>query len=145
MREQEKDNDLTDESEGEGEGIGENSGWIDGLVIDIGETVRCGKEDNEGTQSWTRLESLNEDARTEKTHETTFHNLRIGDKTTELGMFSNTIYWGENECKDAQARNRARSQKGGQKREGGGYKRGSKLQKVLQEEGRRCSTRVWGK
>ncbi len=56
-------------------------------MIEMGKTVRCGKADDEERQSfWTRVENLNEDARKEETNETTFHSLRIDDKTTGLDI-----------------------------------------------------------
>jgi hypothetical protein len=84
--EEDRDNEVTDESEGEGEGATHRD-WRAAEITEIGETVWCGKEDDPGRQCWRRVDGINVDARTEETRDTRLKNVRITDNTTELEMF----------------------------------------------------------
>ena len=80
----EKDGEVTDDEEGEvQEGLEDEMGQ----EIDIGETITKGAEDDPNKKSWTRVEGMPNDARTEKHEDTVFKHLRVNDETTELDVF----------------------------------------------------------
>jgi hypothetical protein len=83
---EDQDNVNTDESEGENAGETDRD-WREAEVVEIGETVWCGKEGDRDRQCWRRVDGINTDVRTEETHETTVKNIRINDSTTELDIF----------------------------------------------------------
>ena len=83
--ENDQDNEETDESEGEGDGTDRD--FREAEIIEIGETVWCGKEDDPGRQCWRRVEGLMEDVRKEDIQETKLKNIRVNDQTTELDIF----------------------------------------------------------
>ncbi len=58
-----------------------------GVEIEMGETVTKGAEEDPNTKTWTRIEALPTDPRTEARQDTSFKNLRIHDDTTELDIF----------------------------------------------------------
>ena len=84
--ENDQDNDNTDESEGERDGETDRD-YREAEIIEIGETVWCGSEDDPKRQCWRRVEDLTEDVRKEEVKETTFKNIRVNDQTTELDIF----------------------------------------------------------
>ena len=84
--ENDQDNDNTDESEGERDGETDRD-YREAEIIEIGETVWCGKEDDPKRQCWRRVEDLTEDVRKEEVKETRFKNIRVNDQTTELDIF----------------------------------------------------------
>ena len=78
---EDQDNVNTDESEGENAGETDRD-WREAEVVEIGETVWCGKEGDRDRQCWRRVDGINADVRTEETHETTVKNIGISDSTT---------------------------------------------------------------
>ena len=81
-----QDNENTDESEGERDGETDRD-FREADIIEIGETVWCGKEDDPKRQCWRRVENLTEDVRKEEVKETRLKNIRVNDQTTELDIF----------------------------------------------------------
>ncbi len=82
-REQELEETKTDSKSGEYEGE-ENER---GSVVEMGETVECGKDDDPLRKTWTRIVDLTVDARTEPHSETVFKNLRFNEQNMELDIF----------------------------------------------------------
>jgi hypothetical protein len=80
----EKDGELTDDEAGEVEDGMETDM---GEEIAMGETITKGAEDDPNKKSWTRVDGIHIDARTEKHEDTVFKNLRVNDETTELDIF----------------------------------------------------------
>ena len=78
------DREVTDDEGGE---IAEGEEAEMGEEIGLGETVTKGDENDPKRKTWTRIEALPTDARTERHEETTFKNLQIRDGTTELDIF----------------------------------------------------------
>jgi hypothetical protein len=58
-----------------------------GEEINIGKTITKGAEDDPNKKSWTRVEGMPIDPRTERHEDTVVKNLRINDETTELDVF----------------------------------------------------------
>jgi hypothetical protein len=58
-----------------------------GHIVDFGETVVCGSDDDPLRKTWTRIGDLTVNARTEAHDETVFKHLRIDSQTTELDIF----------------------------------------------------------
>ncbi len=83
MREPEEEEDKTDSENDVAEGK-ENER---GDVVEMGETVVCGDDNDPLRKTWTRIGYLTVDERTERHHDTVFRNLRIDRGTTELDIF----------------------------------------------------------
>ena len=62
-----------------------------GEEIELGETVTKGDENDPNRKTWTRIEALPTDPRTESHEETIFKNLQIRDGTTELDIFFGVV------------------------------------------------------
>ncbi len=75
----ERDGELTDDEAGE---VEEGMETDMGEEIPMGETITKGAEDEPNKKSWTRVDGMPIDARTEKHQDTVFKNLRITDETT---------------------------------------------------------------
>jgi hypothetical protein len=82
-REQEDEKTNTDSENDVCEG--EEDGRVE--AVGFGETVTSGKDDDPLRKTWTRIDDLTEDARTERHYATVFKNLRIDSQTTELDIF----------------------------------------------------------
>ncbi len=72
----ERDGELTDDEAGEFE---EGKEEEMGEEIPMGETITKGAEDDPNKKTWTRVEGMPVDARTEKHQDTVFKNIRIND------------------------------------------------------------------
>jgi hypothetical protein len=78
------DREVTDDEAGE---MAEGGETEMGEEIALGETVTKGDENDPNRKTWTRIEALPTDPRTERHEETVFQNLQIRDGTTELDIF----------------------------------------------------------
>ena len=70
---QDNDNTVTDDESGE---VAEGGDDDMGVEIEIWETVTKGAEEDPNTKTWTRIEALPIDPRTEERQDTSFKNLR---------------------------------------------------------------------
>jgi hypothetical protein len=83
LREPEEEEDKTDSEDD----VAEGEEYEREDVVDLGETVVCGADNDPLRKTWTRIGDLTVDERTEPHNDTVFRNLRIDGQTTEFDIF----------------------------------------------------------